>query len=426
MSKRGKSKDIDPEEEEKELIERVRTFPSNVSGHILDYLNTAGLFSCIVLNTDIDFQRSIFKKAVIPLLQLRAREEFDSMRAYLGIETAKYKEPANPENEGVLIIRCHPGSPSEIAGLEENDVVLRVGGRRITDVSSFIRALRIYRPGERLSFVINRVFKRQFRQIPLEVEIGALGYGAGELHRIVRISNGKITEEDCLVRNPLTGLRYIPGATNEQTYTGISQVEHKLNAIEEKEKKDEETVPVKEKGRRQRDRDGDRRTRTGGGDRKGRGRSGRDKDSNNDKDKDNTKDLVDADGNVLPPGTAATDDRPTTATGVKVGIEHNLWTVVNEDKEINEQMADDLKGGQRKWKQQKVNLLFTSLHALLERDFVESKRAAAREQMEAQDQDMRLSTGGSASLGHHQRGDRESTSHSRPTSSSSSHMLVMQ
>jgi S1-C subfamily serine protease len=55
---------------------------------------------------------------------------------------------SNSGNSGARVSKVNPGSPAEKAGLKPGDVVIRIGNRPVTDIDSFVVALRQLKIGQ--------------------------------------------------------------------------------------------------------------------------------------------------------------------------------------------------------------------------------------------------------------------------------------
>jgi S1-C subfamily serine protease len=71
----------------------------------------------------------------------------------VGVEA---KTVSNSVASGVQIAKVVPGSPAERGGLKVNDVVVGVGGRKVTDVDDFTVAVRVLKIGEDAPFEVLR------------------------------------------------------------------------------------------------------------------------------------------------------------------------------------------------------------------------------------------------------------------------------
>jgi putative serine protease PepD len=70
--------------------------------------------------------------------------------AYLGVSIA------SAPNGGVQLNEVRPGTPAEKAGLEVGDVVVSIGGQKITDAGSLSSAIDAKQPGDRVTLAYKR------------------------------------------------------------------------------------------------------------------------------------------------------------------------------------------------------------------------------------------------------------------------------
>lgn len=94
-----------------------------------------------------------------------AKLQFNGLVPQIGCEFQ------NSPDGGVLVTRVMPGMPSEAAGLQENDVIEQVQYEGTANSSDFKREVRKLRPGDRVSFQINRSGHIHY----LMVEVGSPG-----------------------------------------------------------------------------------------------------------------------------------------------------------------------------------------------------------------------------------------------------------
>ena len=104
---------------------------------------------------------------VAPAPDPRAREVRGS-RAWFG-SIPDYA--AAPEGGGMQIAGVSPGGPAEKAGLQEGDILKRVGGEEIHDIYDFMDAMADRKPGDRIEVV----FLREGEELRVEVVLGSRG-----------------------------------------------------------------------------------------------------------------------------------------------------------------------------------------------------------------------------------------------------------
>jgi putative serine protease PepD len=92
--------------------------------------------------------------------QLIAGEEVS--HAFLGVRVA------SAEDGGALIGEVSPGSPAEQAGLQEGDIVVRLGDRPITDANDLVSAVQAAEVGEALEIEFQRDGATQTASVTLD------------------------------------------------------------------------------------------------------------------------------------------------------------------------------------------------------------------------------------------------------------------
>lgn len=89
-------------------------------------------------------------------------EKGEFQRVYIGIrgiDLEHYKQATGEEfevDEGVYIVDIEPSGSAEAVGITEGDIIVELGGRRISNMSTLVRELYKYRPGDSVSIKIIR------------------------------------------------------------------------------------------------------------------------------------------------------------------------------------------------------------------------------------------------------------------------------
>jgi putative serine protease PepD len=107
----------------------------------------------------------------IPINQAReiAKELVDTGRATharLGVTVAGVRETDGLQS-GALIRDVEPGGVAAQAGIQPGDVVVRLDDRRIKDADSLVAGVRSYRPGDKLTIVVERNGDQQTIEVTL-------------------------------------------------------------------------------------------------------------------------------------------------------------------------------------------------------------------------------------------------------------------
>jgi len=102
-------------------------------------------------------RRKVFKPAEQPSEMQRPR------RAWLGVLLTETEE------QGVAVGRVFPESPAATAGLESNDVILRIGDTEVNTPEEVLDAVAKHKPGDKVTVVV----RRGDEQREVEVELGS-------------------------------------------------------------------------------------------------------------------------------------------------------------------------------------------------------------------------------------------------------------
>jgi S1-C subfamily serine protease len=146
--------------------------PGNSGGPLVDEQGrVVGINTAIISNAqNIGFSISI--DLAKPIVQ----ELIDSgtvTRGYVGVQltdiTPSLAENLDlPVEEGVGIVQVVPGSPADDAGLQQNDIIVRVEDQEITNTGDLLEALRAYQAGDTVTIRLYRDDEQQ----ELEVTLG--------------------------------------------------------------------------------------------------------------------------------------------------------------------------------------------------------------------------------------------------------------
>ena len=79
---------------------------------------------------------------------------------YVGLEL-RFDEETNE----VVVVDVFDGAPADKAGLMKDDVLLDVGGSKVTGIRQAVEAVRRAKPGEGLSLRIRRADKEQYANV---------------------------------------------------------------------------------------------------------------------------------------------------------------------------------------------------------------------------------------------------------------------
>jgi len=93
-------------------------------------------------------------------------------RAWLGVSVRELDKEQRKElgvkgREGVLIVEVVPGSPAEKAGLEEDDVIVRIDDKEVREPEDLIDAVKTKKPGDKVKVEYLREGKSQETEVTL-------------------------------------------------------------------------------------------------------------------------------------------------------------------------------------------------------------------------------------------------------------------
>src|SRR5699024_5203503 len=74
--------------------------------------------------------------------------------------------------QGARIVDIEPGAPAASAGLQPDDVVIKIDGRPVATMVEFIVALRSHRPGDEVTITYNRSGTPEETKVTLGEERG--------------------------------------------------------------------------------------------------------------------------------------------------------------------------------------------------------------------------------------------------------------
>ena len=93
---------------------------------------------------------------------LRSGGASSSTQAFLGVATATLQG-----NAGAVVLEITPGSPAESAGLQPDDVIVRLGSDRVRSSDELLAAVRSHDPGDRVEVTWTRGGRQQTASVTL-------------------------------------------------------------------------------------------------------------------------------------------------------------------------------------------------------------------------------------------------------------------
>jgi serine protease Do len=126
-----------------------------------------GIHSCIGnkltsnIHVPVNTYRKTWKRLANSEVWGKRPSRKTSTRPYFGVE-------GEPETEGCKILRVEPGSPADLAGLQDNDLVTRFDGKEITNFRELSEEINRTRPDDRVILEV----MRDKEVLRLEVVVG--------------------------------------------------------------------------------------------------------------------------------------------------------------------------------------------------------------------------------------------------------------
>ncbi|MGH7712890.1 MAG: PDZ domain-containing protein, partial [Gemmatimonadaceae bacterium] len=138
----------------------------------VDKVNVAGIARVVRLAERIvrdigDRDGHLTFVAAVARASTRSSSTRAGSQAYLG----SVPDMAVGDRPGLRLTGVTPGSPADRAGLKPGDLVVSLGGREVTDLTSYSDALYAHKPGDEVDIVLQRGDER----LTLRVTLGRRG-----------------------------------------------------------------------------------------------------------------------------------------------------------------------------------------------------------------------------------------------------------
>jgi serine protease Do len=146
-------------------------YPGNSGGPLFDLAGeVVGINTAVIPDTNLGFAVPINSaKEILPQLL----EKGKVVRGYLGVsrvDIAALTEPPKGVDKGAAIIKVHPGTPAEKAGLKVGDVVVTFDGKPVDTAAALTDLVTRTSPGARVTVGI----VRDGKPMNVDVVVGAL------------------------------------------------------------------------------------------------------------------------------------------------------------------------------------------------------------------------------------------------------------
>ncbi|MBS4538508.1 trypsin-like peptidase domain-containing protein [Clostridium sp. D2Q-11] len=154
--------------------------PGNSGGALLNKegkvigINTAKITSAEGLGFSVPIN---IAKPVIE--QIISEGEFNmAFMGVSGIEVSKYEKALGVDieaEEGFIIIEVVPGSPAAVGGIQQNDIITKIGDKEVTNYTTLRKALYNHKPGDTTEITIirngeNKKLDITFKETPKEAK----------------------------------------------------------------------------------------------------------------------------------------------------------------------------------------------------------------------------------------------------------------
>ncbi len=139
----------------------------NIHGQVIG-INTAIIAPSEAMNIGFAIPINTAKRFIDSLIRTGKAE-----KAYLGVRitdvTVDLKKALGLKvDKGALITEVMKGSPADVAGLKEGDVIIRVNNQEISNAGELVAVIHSYTPGS----VVNVIVDRKGKKLEFKVELG--------------------------------------------------------------------------------------------------------------------------------------------------------------------------------------------------------------------------------------------------------------
>lgn len=149
----------------------------NMKGELIG-INCAKYASDTVEGTGYAIPISTAQPILEELMSRKTRDKVadSSEAAYLGIEpadlTAEAIQMYNMPS-GAFVINVTEGSAAETAGIQKNDIIVKMDGQKVSSKADLYDKLQYYTAGETVEMVVSRATRGVYKEQTLEVVLGA-------------------------------------------------------------------------------------------------------------------------------------------------------------------------------------------------------------------------------------------------------------
>lgn len=195
--KKGKGKENSDEENMDELMKNLVSWPDRVKDLCRQYMQVPELITLAIALDEGELKRKIIREARTALLIKKAQDLKPAMETIAGFQFAKQAA----DKGGILVGKVVWNGPAYLSGLEEGDVLEKMGGQ-VVGPAQIRKRLKAYRPGDHVNVTVGRKVNGKPDTLFLVLELGAVDYTMEEVGNLNRIAEGIVTDYEISVINP--------------------------------------------------------------------------------------------------------------------------------------------------------------------------------------------------------------------------------
>src|SRR5438093_475422 len=86
-------------------------------------------------------------------------------QGYIGVQIKK-----NDNGDGLVVVMAIASSPADMAGIRGTDVIVKLNGKKVEELTDFVQAIRDTKPGETVVLAV----LRNEKEVEIKVKVGKL------------------------------------------------------------------------------------------------------------------------------------------------------------------------------------------------------------------------------------------------------------
>ncbi len=125
--------------------------------------------------TGSDVENVIYAYGITDLRRIMEKLSNGNEVAYLGISGVDVTSEANHElgvPMGGFVTKVDMDSPAMLAGIQQGDVIISIGGKEISGFSDYTNVLMLFEPGQNINVVIMRQSQDEYKEMSFNMEVG--------------------------------------------------------------------------------------------------------------------------------------------------------------------------------------------------------------------------------------------------------------